>query len=325
MFAELTSSIELLKKKKQEDHAEKIFEWLLDELIRLLHYFKLASKSFEPFNTPTLHLLGVWKAKLKAHLQPRDEPVTVKGANDEDVTIPADSENIAPIKVILLNQPKEKFVLTPLHAAVTYLDPLQKNSLLGCGFTQPTIDQGLLYLKDLMRKVGAPEEPVVSMSSGKLPPVPKKSIVKRSHTIFVHARPSQDESEDDESKGNEPDENVELEARIDCEFTENRMFKASKTDKDILLQSDTRKWACHDGDVQHDVGLLPWWRMASPKFPILACATRAILCIPASSSMSECTFSSAGNTRSDKQSALHPSTLNVLLFLRFNQDLDRLM
>jgi hypothetical protein len=70
VFAELTSSIKLLKKKKQEDRAEKIFEWLLDELIRLLHYFKLANKSLEPFNTSTLHLLGMWKAKLKAHLQP---------------------------------------------------------------------------------------------------------------------------------------------------------------------------------------------------------------------------------------------------------------
>jgi hypothetical protein len=162
---ELTSSIELLKKKKQEDRAKKIFEWLLDELIRLLHYFKLASKSLEPFNTSTLHLLGMWKAELKAHLQPRDELVTVKGANDEDVTIPANSEDIAPIKVILLNQLEEKFVFTPLHVAVAYLD--QKNRLLGCGFIQPTIDQGLLYLKDLMHKVGAPEEPVVSMSGGK--------------------------------------------------------------------------------------------------------------------------------------------------------------
>jgi hypothetical protein len=176
-----------------------------------------------------------------------------------------------------------------------------------------------------MHKVGAPEELMVSMSSGKRPPVPKKSIVKRPRTVFVHAGPSRDESEDDESEGNEPNENVELEARIDRELIEYRMFKASKTNKDILLQSDTRKRARHDGDVQHGVGLLPWWRMVSPKFPILVRATHAILCIPASSSMSECTFSSASNIRSDKRSALHPSTVNVLLFLRSNQDLDHLM
>ncbi len=65
----------------------------------------------------------------------------------------------------------------------------------------------------------------------------------------MHAGPSRDESEDDESEGNEPDENVELEVCIDRELTEYRMFKASKTDKDILLQPDTRKRARHDGDV----------------------------------------------------------------------------
>jgi NTP pyrophosphatase (non-canonical NTP hydrolase) len=100
--AELDESTELLKKRKQEDRAEKIFEELLDEFIRLLHYFKLASKSLESFNTPTFHLVGMWLAKLKAHLQLRDEPVTVNGANGEKMTILADSENIAPIKVRLL-------------------------------------------------------------------------------------------------------------------------------------------------------------------------------------------------------------------------------
>ncbi|CAK9226070.1 unnamed protein product [Sphagnum troendelagicum] len=69
--------------------------------------------------------------------------------------------------------------------------------------------------------------------------------------------------------------------------------------------------------------MLPWWRVKSDKFSILMCAVRAILCIFASSSMSECTFSSASNTRSNKRSGLHPSTLNVLLFLHSNQDLDR--
>jgi NTP pyrophosphatase (non-canonical NTP hydrolase) len=117
MSTELDESTELLKKREQEDRAEKIFEELLDELIRLLHYFKLASKSLEPFNTPTLHLVSMWLAKLNAHLQPRDEPITVKGASGEKMTIPADSEDIAPIKVRLLEQLEEKFFLKPLHAA----------------------------------------------------------------------------------------------------------------------------------------------------------------------------------------------------------------
>jgi hypothetical protein len=108
----------------------------------------------------------MWLAKLKAHLQPRDEPVTVKGANDEKMIIPIDSENIAPIKVRLLEQLEEKFFLQPLHAAAAYLDPLQKNRLKDYGFTQELIDQGLVYLKDIMRKVGPPKPPTASMSGG---------------------------------------------------------------------------------------------------------------------------------------------------------------
>ncbi len=121
----------------------------------------------------------------------------------------------------------------------------------------------------------------------------------------------------------EPAEESQLEARIDQELAEYRLFKASKSDKEVLLQPDTRKKPREDDDVKHDVGLLPWWRVKSDKFLILTCAVRAILCIPAFSSMSECTFSSVGNTRSNKRSGLHPSTLNALLFLRSNQDLDR--
>jgi len=166
MSTKLDESTELLKKRKQEDRAEKIFEELLDELIRLLHYFKLANKSVEPFNIPTLHLVGMWLAKLKAHLQPRYEPVTVKGASGEKMTIPTDSEDIAPIKVRLLEQLEEKFFFKPLHAVVAYLDPLQKNRLKDYGFTQELIDQGLVYLKDIMRKVGPPKPPVASMSGG---------------------------------------------------------------------------------------------------------------------------------------------------------------
>jgi len=323
--AKLDESTELLKKRKQEDRAEKIFKELLNELIRLLHYFKLASKSLELFNTPSLHLVGMWLAKLKAHFQPRDEPVTVKGASDKKMTILTDSEDITTIKVRLLEQLEEKFFLKPLHAAVAYLDPLQKNRLKDYGFTQELIDQGLVYLKDIMYKVGPLKPLAASMFDGmrQRPPVVKKNLVKRPRTVFVHAGPSRDNNDEESEDDTEPVEESQLEARIDQELAEYRLFKASKSDKEVLLQPDTRKRAPEDGDVKHDVGMLPWWRIKSDKFPILAHAVRAILCIPASSSMSECTFSNAGNTHSNKRSRLHPSTLNALLFLRSNQDLDR--
>jgi hypothetical protein len=153
--------------------------------------------------------------------------------------------------------------------------------------------------------------------------VVEKNLVKRPRTVFIHVGLSRDDSDKESEDNAEPAEESQLEARIDQELAEYRLFKASKNDKEVLLQLDTRKRAREDGDVKHNVDLLPWWRVKSDKFPILACTVRAILCIPAFSSMSECTFSSAGNTRSNKRSRLHPSTLNALLFLRSNQDLDR--
>lgn len=73
MATELDETINLLKKKEQKNPTEKIYVDVLKELIQLLDYFKLASKFLELFNTPTLYLLGLLPAKLKIHLQPRDE------------------------------------------------------------------------------------------------------------------------------------------------------------------------------------------------------------------------------------------------------------
>jgi hypothetical protein len=73
------------------------------------------------------------------------------------VTIATNNDVIRPIKALLLGQLEEKYFFKLLHAAVAYLDPLQKNCLLDCGFTQELIDHGLLYLKDIMRKVGPPK------------------------------------------------------------------------------------------------------------------------------------------------------------------------
>ncbi len=124
------------------------------------------------------------------------------------MTIPADSENIAPIKVRLLKQLEEKFFLKPLHIAAAYLDPLQKNRLKDYGLTQELIDQGLVYLKDIMRKVGPPKPLAASMSGGmqQRPLVVKKNLVKRPRTVFVHTGQSRDDSDEEPEDDAEPAE-----------------------------------------------------------------------------------------------------------------------
>jgi hypothetical protein len=203
---------------------------------------------------------------------------------------------------------------------------LQKNRLLDCDITQELIDHSLLYLKDIMRKVGPPKQMVVSKSSDKHPLPAKKNRAKKSRTVFVHAGLSRDDNDDNSSKSNgdhEQGEAAQLEALIEHELTSYRLFKVDENDKKVLLQEDTRKRAQPDGKVKYDVYLLLWWKIKSANFPILARVARAILCISALSSMLECTFSSAGNMWTNKRNALKPNTLNALLYLCSNQDLDR--
>ncbi len=177
-----------------------------------------------------------------------------------------------------------------------------------------------------MHKVGPPKQMVVSKSSYKCPLPAKKNRAKKPRTVFVHAGPSRDDSDDDssESDGNHKHgKATQLEALIEHELALYRLLKAHKSDKKVLLQEDTRKRARPNDEIKHDVDMLPWWKIKSANFPILACAAYAIFCILALSLMPECAFSSAGNTRTNKRNVLKPNTLNALLYLRSNQDLDR--
>jgi hypothetical protein len=177
------------------------------------------------------------------------------------------------------------------------MDPLQKNRLLDYDFTQKLINHGLLYLKDIMHKVGPPKQMAVSKSGDKRPLPAKKNRAKKPHTVFVHADPSRNDSDDDSLENNgdhEQGEAAQLEALIEHELVSYHLFKANKSDKKIMLQEDTHKRARPDGEVKHN---MPWWKIKSANFPILAHAAHAILCIPASSSKPKCTFSSPDNTQ----------------------------
>jgi hypothetical protein len=180
----------------------------------------------------------MWFAKLKAHLQPRVEPVTVDSAHGEKVTIATDNDEIGPIKALVFGQLKEKYFLKPLHVAATYLDPLQKNRLFDCGFIQELIDHGLLYIKDIMRKVGPPKQMAVSKSGDKHPLLAKKNRAKKPRTVFVHAGPSRDDSNDDSSESDDDHEQskvTQLEALHEHELASYRLLKADKSDKKVLL------------------------------------------------------------------------------------------
>ncbi len=88
-----------------------------------------------------------------------------------------------------------------------------------------------------MCKVGPPKPPTASMSSGmrQRPPVVKKNLVKRPRTVFVHVGPSRDDNDEESKDDAEPAKESQLEARIDQELAKYRLFKASKSDKEVLF------------------------------------------------------------------------------------------
>ncbi|BBN18176.1 hypothetical protein Mp_8g00340 [Marchantia polymorpha subsp. ruderalis] len=86
----------------------------------------IATKELEAFKTPTLHLVTHWRKVLLEHCDIVDEERVVKDKDGVKVTLPPDSKDFLNIKDLIKYQILEKFMLTALHVATTYLDPRQK-------------------------------------------------------------------------------------------------------------------------------------------------------------------------------------------------------
>ena len=93
--------------------------------------------------------------------------------------------------------------------------------------------------------------------------------------------------------------------------------------------SSKRKRADNGADELRDDCLTPhiptmenplnWWADNEDRFPRLAKLSKSYLAIPATSTPSERIFSLAGNTVTRQRSSLHPSHVDVLVFLNANQ------
>ncbi len=76
------------------------------------------------FKTST-HLVTHWQKVLLEHYDIVDEERVVKDKDGVEVTFPLNSKNLENIKDHIKDQILEKFMLTALHAAATYLDPVR--------------------------------------------------------------------------------------------------------------------------------------------------------------------------------------------------------
>ncbi|OAE33054.1 hypothetical protein AXG93_1913s1560 [Marchantia polymorpha subsp. ruderalis] len=100
---------------------------MLDNCNTLVTYMKrIATKELEAFKTLTLHLVTHKRKVLLEHYEIVDEQRVVKDKDGVEVTLPPDSKDLVNIKDLIKDQILEKFMLTALHAAATYLDHRQK-------------------------------------------------------------------------------------------------------------------------------------------------------------------------------------------------------
>lgn len=288
-------------------HFDKVDYELLVVMIGFLHVFRLATLALEAFNTPTLHLIGYWRARIIEHLEPRTSSYTIPNpeSTEPDIECPPDSESIINIKRHILESVKEKWLIKAIHCAAAILDPRQKCRLADFGYTAQLIEDGYAIIKDKMHfcGTGAPAN-----NTKKRPAVPVAKSKLELDRIS-------DDSEDESDTENDQYADAELSLRIASEINDYKKLRLTKEEKMMLNIKDDSKSGHRSGS------LLAWWKEKSHAFPILARAVRSILCIPASSSKSENNFSDAGNTITDKRNRLKPKTVDALMFIRSNSDL----
>ena len=289
---------------------------LLVELVRLLHGFKLASKTMEAFLSPTIHLVGFTRRSLLQHCEVVSEPFEVDShiAGVPKISIAPDSDSIIGIKKQLTIQLKTKWVLRKVHAAAAFLDPRQKKRLPSF-FPNDIIIEGMGLVRETMMRVGA-GKPVVS----KKRPAPKRPVgraLKRAPVPVAPARLSLDiASSEDES--DEDDEQVVNHANVAALMIQIDLELHAYTEMKVASTT-----LCKDDEAGPSGPLLLWWQSKAKEWPILARAVRSILCIPAASARSENNFSDAGNTITEKRNQLKPPVVNALMFMRSNKDLKR--
>ena len=122
---------------------------------------------------------------------------------------------------------------------------------------------------------------------------------------------SQDEEEEDESHltPSQLFRKRELRAHPAPSLRRHNSVNSIKSELKVFLE--TR--ACEE-----DEDIMQWWGANARTFPKLARVARKIFCIPASSTSSERTFSSAGRVVTDRRTNLEPDLVEKVVFIKEN-------
>ncbi|KAH9117441.1 hypothetical protein LEN26_012694 [Aphanomyces euteiches] len=211
-----------------------------------------------------------------------------------------DSPALLALKRILKPILQEKFVVVEIHIKAALLDPFAKRRLLRMSVEADKIESAKKEIKkDMAKFCSMSLDEVVEV----IPVSKKPRMASENQSMY--------DMNDDDSDGNSEllHSSGNYDSRIEIEYAQYWQHRVSSMEK-------------QSSEVNGSFQVLVWWKQFGAKhFPILACVARSILCIPASSAMSENNFSDAGNTLTKKRNRLKPRVLNDVLFLHSNRDI----
>ncbi|BBN16846.1 hypothetical protein Mp_7g09770 [Marchantia polymorpha subsp. ruderalis] len=240
------------------------------------------------FQLATLSLEQFKSPTLHKHLMPVMHNVLDDGGN---LVRKADSASLIAAKGVLMPIFIEKFVVRMCMS--------RRRSCAQCSSAVFLVEVIKMQLKCDMAKYGHQLDTEVDAAVA--PPVSKKARVGNGHSMY--------DMEEDEDERSDDRANSNFSNRIDIEFKSYNQHTISDNEK-------------RDSEVGGEFNVLAWWKTTGAKlFPIMACVARSILCVPASSAMSENNFSDVGNTLTKKRNRLKPRVVNDLMFVRSNRDL----
>ncbi|KUF85078.1 39S ribosomal protein L24 [Phytophthora nicotianae] len=181
-----------------------------------------------------------------------------------------------------------KWSLDTVHYVAALLDPRRKHKLHKYGVDEHKLTMARRTILSNMRKI--------------MDKLPKKKL-KPNHESSLNDI-SDDSDDDDESKCDYQRESP--------EYMEINRYYGLRLSHTELLDFDLLKWWHKVTYTSSDGDLAP--------FPILGLVARSVLCIPASSAMSESNFSDAGNAFGKKRTTLNPYVLDDILVARSSID-----
>ncbi|XP_069152056.1 zinc finger BED domain-containing protein RICESLEEPER 2-like [Solanum lycopersicum] len=90
-----------------------------------------------------------------------------------------------------------------------------------------------------------------------------------------------------------------------------------KAENTTTVKTELQKYLAEENEVESkNFNILSWWKINSPRFPVIAEMARNVLAIPISSVASECAFSTGGRILDSFRSSLTPKLVQTLVCLQ---------